>query len=397
MPSNTTQSTSQTSQNRHRIVQVCVVTAALLVITLSVNLEAPLYKTYAQAAGFGEGLVAVTFAAYVAGLVPVLILLGGISDRLGRKPVMLLSLVTILAANLLILFEPTMPMLINVRLLQGVGVGLSLGASAAYIVEILEDNSSVASITGVVTTVGLGGGSLLTGASLLYHQSLTPHSYYIITAATAICLVLMLFMPNKKSTATSRMVRLPYISNKTIGFCMAILLAWSLNGVMIAVVPGELERIGFTGWSAMVVFLSITTGAIFQPLSRRLGSHKALTLGYILLAFGVILLLIGVGLHSLTLILISAALSGASGFGLIYQGGLAAVIATSGEESARAVSGYFLFAYIGLGLPSIAIGYLAEVFGVLIALIGVTGALIGVAAVAVVFGIGHSKPQHNSH
>lgn len=187
-------------------------------------------------------------------------------------------------------------------------------------------------------------------------------------------------------------MRLPYISMQTIGFCVAILLVWSLNGVMIAVGPSELERVGFTGWSAMVVFLSIATGAIFQPLARKIGSRKSLTWEYILLGFGFVLLLAGVAVQSLNMVLVSAALAGATGFGLIYQGGLAAVIASSGEHSARAVSGYFLFAYIGLGLPSIVIGYLAEIFGVFIALIGVGGALITIAAVAVVLGIGSNSP-----
>lgn len=130
-------------------------------------------------------------------------------------------------------------------------------------------------------------------------------------------------------------MRLPYISMQTIGFCVAILLAWSLNGVMIAVVPGELERVGFTGWSAMVVFLSIATGAIFQPLARKIGSRKSLTWEYILLGFGFgfVLLLAGVAIQSLNMVLVSAALAGATGFGLIYQGGLAAVAVVLGIGS----------------------------------------------------------------
>jgi MFS family permease len=49
------------------------------------NLQVPLYGTYAKIAGFGSGISAIAFSTYVAGLLPTLILLGGISDRVGRK------------------------------------------------------------------------------------------------------------------------------------------------------------------------------------------------------------------------------------------------------------------------------------------------------------------------
>jgi MFS family permease len=49
---------------------------------------------------------------------------------------------------------------------------------------------------------------------------------------------------------------------------------------------------------------------------------------------------------------------------------LAAVIQASGQKKARAVSGYFLFAYLGLGLPCILTGFLADRFGVFYALAG---------------------------
>ncbi len=69
-----------------------IVGAALFLITAAVNLEVPLYGVYAAGAGFGAGLTAVVFAAYIAALVPTLIVLGGISDRVGRKPTLLVGL-----------------------------------------------------------------------------------------------------------------------------------------------------------------------------------------------------------------------------------------------------------------------------------------------------------------
>jgi MFS family permease len=71
---------------------VLIVAIAIFLITHAANLQIPLYGTYAKMAGFGSGISAIAFSTYVAGLLPTLILLGGASDRIGRKTVILASL-----------------------------------------------------------------------------------------------------------------------------------------------------------------------------------------------------------------------------------------------------------------------------------------------------------------
>ncbi len=79
---------------------------SLFLVTAAVNLEVPLYRSYAQAAGYGNGLTAIVFAAYVAGLLPILICFGGISDRLGRKLVILLGLLSAALATMSMIISP---------------------------------------------------------------------------------------------------------------------------------------------------------------------------------------------------------------------------------------------------------------------------------------------------
>lgn len=372
--------TVQRKSSNITAMQVFVLTASLLMITLSVNLQVPLYKLYAQAGGYGNGFIAVAFAAYVVGLLPVLIMFGGISDRIGRKPVMLLSLLMAFLANVLIILDPSMQMLLKVRMLQGIAVALSLGAATAYLAEILDNSTRAANIIGLVITLGLGCGSIVTSATLLYEHSKIPYSYYGVTAAITLCIVMMLFMPNRQGMPSKGLIRLPFVSINTITYCFSIFLAWSLTGVIIATLPGELERLNYANWSGLLVFFSICTGAIFQPLSRRLHAVMSLVVGYIMLVLGYSLLLAGVWFSSLSLILVAAACSGASSFGFIYLGGLAAVVQSSGHEKARAVSGYFLFAYLGLGLPCIFTGYMADEYGLFSALLRFGGALVGLVS-----------------
>lgn len=362
--------------------QAFVLMASLLMITLSVNLQVPLYKVYAHTAGYSNGFIAVAFSAYIVGLLPVLIMFGGISDRIGRKPVMLLSLLIAFFANVFMILEPSMLMLVKVRVLQGVAVALSLGAATAYLTELLKNPTRSANIAGFVITVGLGCGSLLTSIALVYEFSIIPVSYFGISIAILICSLMMSFMPATSGIPSKKIFRLPYLSAHTITYCFSIFFAWSLTGIIIATLPGELERIHYSNWTGLLVLFAICVGAICQPLSRKINPAASMAIGYTLLISAFTLMLAGVKFSSLGIILIAAACSGASSFGFIYLGGLSAVVQSSGPEKARAVSGYFLFAYLGLGLPCIFTGYVAEKNGLFPALL-LSGCILGTAMILV--------------
>ncbi|HEY8600887.1 MAG TPA: MFS transporter, partial [Thermomicrobiales bacterium] len=140
-----------------------IVAAALYLVTGVVNLEVPLYRTYAAAAGWNNGLTAIMFAAYVAGLLPVLLCLGGLSDRVGRKPVVLLGTFVAVVATALMILHPTIQVLLVARLLKGVGVGLSVGAGTAWLAELGPGGDAAAvaaNRVAVMTSLGFGSGAI---------------------------------------------------------------------------------------------------------------------------------------------------------------------------------------------------------------------------------------------
>lgn len=354
-----------------KLVHVITVVASLFAVTLAVNMEVPLYRQYADVSGYSEGVIAIAFGAYIVGLIPVLTFLGGVSDRIGRKQTLFLSLLVSLAANVFIISFPNMEALMIVRAMNGVAVGLCVGASASYFLEAFGRPSKATLLNGVVVALGLGVGSLLTTASLWFVGGLSPYSYYLITLLTVVCLVAVVFVPNITATRDSHLLRLPFYSRSSIPYCLAIFFAWSMVGIVIAATPSELQRLGYDSFGGVITFLAIGTGAFFQLYCRHLPSEFSIRVGYVLMIASFFLLILGVWFASIVLILISALLAGASGFGFIYLGGMSAVMTACGNESARAVSGFLLFAYLGLGIPCILVGFLAEEFGLLNALIGV--------------------------
>jgi MFS family permease len=120
---------------------VLIVAIAIFLITHAANLQIPLYGTYAKIAGFGSGISAIAFSTYVAGLLPTLILLGGASDRIRRKTIILASLLLACIATFLMIAQPTIYTLLVTRVLQGMGVGLITGTGTAYLSALMPQNA----------------------------------------------------------------------------------------------------------------------------------------------------------------------------------------------------------------------------------------------------------------
>ncbi|MUL38537.1 hypothetical protein [Gloeocapsopsis dulcis] len=183
------------------------------------------------------------------------------------------------------------------------------------------------------------------------------------------CIVLTIQLP-EQPVSVEKLVRLPAFPSGTVQTGLAIALAWSLAGIVSIILPTQLIQYGLPNWSGLMLFIFVTSGVLVQPLARRLNSRRSLQLGYGLLILGYLIFTIGAGLGILRLVLIGVAIAGTACYGFTYLGGIAEVIRLSGTQSARVVSGYFVCAYLGFGLPVIFIGFISDQFGTINALFG---------------------------
>ncbi len=346
-----------------------VVAAALLAVTMAVNLASPLYASYGQAAGYGSGLTTVAFALYIVGLLPTLIFLGGISDYVGCRTVVLCGLAATTLATIVLIVDPTIYMLMIARVFHGIGVGLSLGAGTVYLTNLTgNDSKSASSFVSVVTTIGFGSGPLLTGIALLARWTLVPLSFWIMLVSSLICAALAANLPVQKPSG-GKLLRLPYISRSAILPGMIFALAWSVIGLVMSIVPMLLAQHHLAAWSGAAIFCVSVSGALCQIAARRMNSTRAQKLSVMWIPIGYVLLLIGAVAGLVPVALIGAALIGAACFGLAYPGGLAEVVRIERAYQARAVAGYLLCGYLGFGVPSVLIGFVAD-------RVGLTGALV---------------------
>ena len=339
---------------------------SLFVVTLNVNLQVPLYSEYVSVGGYSIPFVAYIFSAYVIGIIPSFVFLGDMSAVFGCKNVMIASLCIMAVSNLMISLFPSVELLFLVRVLHGVAMALALGTAASYIHHFMLDSQRSADVHGIIVSIGLGGGGLLT---MLLSENITltngiPHSYVLVLVMNIAGLVMMLRIAEPVVHRTVSKVSLPTVTYRGLGYCMLIFVAWSLNGVVLGAIPVKLSAIGYVDWVGWVVFLAIASGAIAQPISRRKTSNWSLSVGCVFLVISYCMLLAGVALDVVEFMLLGAFFSGLSGFGFIYTGGLSAIMDINKARQASAVSGYFMFAYLGLGVSSAAVGWLSNQFDV---------------------------------
>lgn len=341
----------------------------LFVVTTGVNLHAPLYAAYASIDGYGTMATTTAFASYVAGVMPVLLCLGGLSDRIGRRPVMAISVALSASGTLIMLVAPHLLALAAARFLLGVGTALMSSTAAAYMAELLGSRCAVAANNWVTasTSLGFGIGPALTSATLLLGKSLTPPSLLVHVALTTLAAVIVWRLPETRRPSrlgnTSPMLRMPLFTAEVMWFGGAILLCWATTGVVISILPAVLARNDLASYAGLSTMLSVSCGLLFQPLARRLSARRSTLLGLAILVPSYTLLAWGATRGDLLAVAVGALAVSSACYGFVYLGGLSGATAGVGTEKARASAGFFLFAYTGFSVPVVCTGLVADVYG----------------------------------
>src|SRR6185503_11291862 len=87
----------------------------------------PLYSSYRELWGFSPAILTLVYATYAFGVLASLILAGRVSDEIGRRPVLLASLATLMVTSVLFMLADSVVWLFVARGIQGLATGLALG------------------------------------------------------------------------------------------------------------------------------------------------------------------------------------------------------------------------------------------------------------------------------
>ena len=348
---------------------------ALCTITTAVNLQAPLYDALAARDSLGVGATSIAFACYVVGIIPVLLGLNGLADRVGRKPLIMTALLLCLLATGITLIAPGLLALGVARFLLGISTGLTSAVAPAYMQMLLggEDNRVATNYVTASTALGFGLGAAVTSLFVFHTPSVSPPSLWIYLATASLALVVVTTLKDRApSTTKSSMLRLPSYPQGAISYGLAILLAWALVGLVIAILPSALSQHGLSAWSGFATFGICSCGVLFQPWARRLAPRSATRLGLVILPIAYGLIAWGAVQGYLAAVLLGTVAASSACYGFIYLGGLSGVLAiadgSASQQATQASAGYFLMAYLGFSIPVITTGVLIDAVGHTLAL-----------------------------
>src|ERR1700735_4103054 len=109
--------------------------AGAILIAASSSAVTPLYHLYQESMHLTPFWITIVFAAYVASLLAALLTVGGVSDYVGRRPVILAALLLNAAAMILFSEARDVGQLILARAVQGLCVGTGTTALGAAILD----------------------------------------------------------------------------------------------------------------------------------------------------------------------------------------------------------------------------------------------------------------------
>src|SRR3954453_811875 len=128
---------ADTRRPSRRVGAPVIVTAAFASMLLGANIAATLYAGYAAQYHFSTPLLALIFAVYALVLVPSLLLFGQISDRVGRRTVIVTGLLLALLGLVLFATAHGIAFLFAARAVQGLAQGMMSGAATAALTELV--------------------------------------------------------------------------------------------------------------------------------------------------------------------------------------------------------------------------------------------------------------------
>ena len=284
----------------------------------------PFYTDEFQAGPAALGILIASFAIMQFLFGP---LLGRASDKRGRKPILLLSLLLSLVGFTIFSFANSYLMLLFSRIIAGIATERAV--AQAYIADVTDHKSRTKELGKIGAALGAGFiiGPAIGGALSTYGYSIPGYAAMILTVINILSVIAFLPEPRKDKETTPE-TSLGYLRGiadslkkpllgPTLIILFIVTVAFSTIPVIVPLL--SIDYFNFSSLELSFVFIYIgivqivMQGFLIDALSRRLGDDKLIALGPIVMAIGTILM---PSFQNVVIFFIGNSLL-AAGFGLI--------------------------------------------------------------------------------
>jgi MFS family permease len=351
------------------------ITAILVLFAAAASAPTPLYVVYQKEWGFSTTLLTVIFAVYVFGLIGSLLVLGALSDHVGRRPVLAAAIALEALAFGLFFIAGDVAVLLAARVAQGIATGAAFSTLGATLVDLNPRHSPgrAGLVNGVAPISGLALGSLGCGALVQYAPAPTRLVFALLLVGTGIAGVVVARMPETSIrrpgaiASLTPVLGIPARLRPDVFVLLPILVAsWALGGLYLSLGPSVAATLfGLSNHliGGLVVTLLCGAGALTAFVVRAWPTNRVLGISAILLSAGTALTLAGVEAHTVAMAGAGTVVAGV-GFGAsaLASFGTLARIAGPGERS-ELFAAALVIAYLAFSLPALAAGFASTSVG----------------------------------
>ncbi|MGW5475083.1 MFS transporter [Streptomyces sp. NPDC004008] len=366
--------------------------AVFAALYLAAGAPTPLLVVFEQQWHLPAWVLTVAFASYALGLLAALLVTGSLSDHIGRRPVLVTSLLVELGAMLMFVFAPDIGWVIAARTIQGIATGAATSAFSASVVEHAPERHKKLGtiITSIAPAGGLGLGALLTGTTIQF----TGHATVIVFTALAAVMVIGTAVAAFSAETVTKLpgaarTLVPHVSvpraarREFVASVPVHMAAWMLAGLFMGLVPTILrDLLGLHSGllNGATAFVEPAAAAVAGLFLGRLTARRTIFVGTAGVLLGTAVIEAGVAAGMLSLLWVGGILGGI-GFGASFSGAVRGVAPlVRPHERAGLFASVYLVAYLSFGVPAIIAGLLIAPLGLQTTVLGYGVVILATAA-----------------
>ncbi|WP_345553719.1 MFS transporter [Streptomyces lannensis] len=362
----------------------------------------PLFNTYRAEDGFTNAGISLAVVSNSVGTIAGLLVLGRLSNHLGRRLAAIASLGLLLLGCLLLLNVHDIGTLLASRLLMGVGTGLASSSLTSYIVDAAPARpvwlASVASSQGPM--LGLTLGAIASGA-LVQFGPWPRHLIYLVCAGLLVLSAALISISPETTKPTPGAwrslvprVRVPARVRHLLPVAALVFVAtWATGAFYQAFMPALVEDQLHTRSPLILglVFAAYMASSVLgAPLGGRFTSAAAQRIGMLIFLTGWIGIIAAIATGTLVLFIATTIVAGA-GQGIAISAATRGLLHDSTlADRAPIFSVIYLLCYSGAAFPSLISGELSNTFSLPKISLGYGG----LALVATVFAVVAARNPH---
>jgi len=352
------------------------VTVLLVLMLAASGVPSPLYRVYQEEFGFSSGVLTTIFGIYALALLASLLVVGALSDHVGRRPVLVAAFLLEAIAMVLFLVSDGVGWLLAARVVQGLATGALTSTLGAAVLDLQNRERPLgAFINSASPGLGLSLGAVSAGLLVQFVPSPTDWVFAVLTVVFVLASVGTLFLlPETSSRLPGALaslrpqVHVPHAHRRPFLVALPVLVAaWALGGLYASLGPSLLVDVfGVDNHLAggLLILALNGTGVLGSLALRRAEPTRALVLGAVIFAVGVAGTVASLYATSVTALFVAAVVTG-FGFGAAFLGAVATVTAgVASGHRAGLLASIFVVGYLAFSLPAIAAGIAVGSIGI---------------------------------